>query len=921
MNNICDGFNDYPVTFFNGQQNCIDYVRSRSKSEIIFLITSIAYAIEILPQINDLRQLDSAFIYSNEEEYKTNEDCLDKYLKVIGVYFQLEDLYASIQKNIEYATKNIESFKFYEQHQKSTRQLSQEAGSFLWLRLFKDVILKLPHDEQAKQEMTEKLKECYHNNNKQLKCIERFSQEYKPENAILWYTCELFLYTQINRALRTEDIDLLYTFRYFISDLSRNLSIEYELLKDLLDSTITLYRGVKLVNEETKKLKENIGKLISTNGYLSASFSKDVALTFSGESTEDATSVLFQIKYDLGNINSIIVASVAHINRHQNEDEVLFDLDAAFEILSVEKDESLNKLVVTMKATDQGSILAQEHIKEHRRQIDTTSVILVYGRLLTEIGQYDKSQQYYERLLEKPNEEDLSFIYYYLGAIHYHKGQYEKAIQYYESSYDTLINTALPREGTSAYVLNDIGAILSNKGQYENALDYYRRALKISEKLSNYRAISISLSNIGIIYRIKGEYDLALDYHMECHRIQEQYLPSEHKEIARTLDHIAAVYNDKDDLSSAMIYNEKSLKINETCLPVGHDYIGSSFQHIATVLINQGKYDQALDYYDRSLKNKEHIFPNGHLSIVKILCKTGYVYYLKRDYDLALDYLTKAMKMREILFSDVNDISLMYTFTYFGLVFVKQQKLDDALLYFTRAFDLAQILLPTGHEDITDCLTNIGISYRDMKKFDKAFEYFEKAGENEEQNCIKPNLIRLARIHDNMGICLCDQGIEKVGLDYRMKAVKLIDQILPRRQHADWIDTIANEFLKNNLYDGALKCYLISLNMRRKCLPDDHTDIADSLMLLGDVYMKKDSPIEARGYYEKALIVYESKEHFNSIDVFNCIGLIYENIHEYHLAFKYYEKAYTFSEKYFPENILVKLENEKNIVRVQPFVK
>lgn len=64
----------------------------------------------------------------------------------------------SIDENIDLAIKQVDSFKFYEQHQRSTRDLSRESDSFLWWRLFKDLILKLPHDEQAKQEMIDKLK-------------------------------------------------------------------------------------------------------------------------------------------------------------------------------------------------------------------------------------------------------------------------------------------------------------------------------------------------------------------------------------------------------------------------------------------------------------------------------------------------------------------------------------------------------------------------------------------------------------------------------------------------------------------------------------------------------------------------------------------------------------------------------------------
>ncbi|CAF1485112.1 unnamed protein product, partial [Rotaria sordida] len=166
------------------QQSCADYIVSRSKHEIIFLITSLTGAIGTLPIINNLRQLDSVFIYTNEEEEEEEVKMfLNEYSKIIGIFSQQTDLYQCIEENIDLALKQVESFQFYEQRQKSTRELTKESGSFLWLRLFKDIVLKLPHDEQSKQEMIEKLKEIYRNNNCQLKLIENFKNEYKSDDA------------------------------------------------------------------------------------------------------------------------------------------------------------------------------------------------------------------------------------------------------------------------------------------------------------------------------------------------------------------------------------------------------------------------------------------------------------------------------------------------------------------------------------------------------------------------------------------------------------------------------------------------------------------------------------------------------------------------------------------------------------------
>lgn len=63
----------------------------------------------------------------------------------------------------------------------------------------------------------------YRHNKPQNGSIDEFESEYRPEKAIWWYTRESFVFKMVNMALRTKDIVLMWTFRYFIQDLHRQL--------------------------------------------------------------------------------------------------------------------------------------------------------------------------------------------------------------------------------------------------------------------------------------------------------------------------------------------------------------------------------------------------------------------------------------------------------------------------------------------------------------------------------------------------------------------------------------------------------------------------------------------------------------------------------------------------------------------------
>ncbi|UJR20180.1 hypothetical protein I4U23_023312 [Adineta vaga] len=914
--------------YYNDQLKCVGYISSLLKSEIIFLISSPSSIVEILPEIHGLRQLDTVFIYSREHDYRIEKDFLDKYSKIIGIFDRLADLFQSIEENFDLAKKQSESFRFYEQHQKSTRDLSNESGSFLWLRLFKDMILKLPHDQQAKQEMIDKLKEFYRNNNHQLKLIEKFSQNYKSEDAISCYTGQPFLYKQLNRALRTEDIELLYKFRYFISDLSKNLFQEHLLLKQTLDGKLKFYRGVKLANDEAKKLKDNVGQLISTNGYFSTSFLKEIALAFADKSTENETSTLFDIECDLGCVDSVIMASIAHLSTNQTEEEVLFDLDAAFEILSVTRDLSSNILVVKMKATDEGATLAKEHIREHDRQLLGIHPVLLFGRLLGDIGQYEKLKEYFHRLEANPNGQDPASIHHYLGDGYFYEGNYERALKYYQDAYDMMINAKPSRDFASTFPLAQIGAIFSLKGDQDKALEYHIRAFEIRKIHLEHASLTRSMETIGLIYHRQGKYDQALKYLKSSLEIREAYLPSEHKDIARLLSNIASVYNAMDQLDTALEYNERSLKINKKCLPGGHNNIASDLSSIGSILSDQGRYDEALEYHQKALQIRENIFLNGHLNIASDLRYIGYIYYQKQNYSLSLSYFERALNIRDVSFPDVKDWTLVRILNHYGHVYVKLHEYEKALTYHLRALKVTEEIFPTGHSSITDCLTDIGIVYRHMNSYTKAFEYYKRAIQNEEQNCAETSWIRIARNYDSMGICLFKQDDEENGITYRLLAVRILDKVYPRLQHAKVVDSIGDICFVKEMYDDALECYCISLNIKLKYKKTKNDiDLAETLQNIGDVYFEKETEehwksneqhqIKARFYYEKALTIYLTQKHEKAIHILNHIGSIYENISKYHLALQYYRQAIAIAEKDFPSDDAIKETSIDSIARVK----
>ncbi|CAF4085427.1 unnamed protein product, partial [Rotaria sp. Silwood1] len=276
------------IHYYQDPISCIAYIESLHPKQQVFLVVSPSFT--FLEEIHGKRQIDTIFIFELEVTSQSNVIDIAKYPKAVSVAGDLKVLAKLIIKTSMELVKSYQLFNLYNHKQKALCNLSENSSSFLWFQLFKDMLINLPNDPkqdekdriQAKNYMIQQCYLYYRHNLTQMKNIADFEVNYQSSNAIRWYTSDSFMYKLINKALRTEDIEVLYTFRYFIIDLCADLATKYKDMVDFEISLSSVYRGTQMTIEEINYLKENIGCLIATNGFLSTSRSRDVAEIFAG---------------------------------------------------------------------------------------------------------------------------------------------------------------------------------------------------------------------------------------------------------------------------------------------------------------------------------------------------------------------------------------------------------------------------------------------------------------------------------------------------------------------------------------------------------------------------------------------------------------------------------------------------------------
>ena len=185
-------------------------------------------------------------------------------------------------------------------------KLEYRNAMFMYLQIFIEIMLNMRGSaEEGRKDLISLLKDMYENNDEQLRIISEFEREYKPENAIWWYTRETCLYRLLNKALRAHDFGFLLQFRFFITDLHKQLTLEHRNYLQSLSSdgnpVLRVYRGQALNMDELNTIRESVGEFISMDSFLSTTTDEPIAVSFTKQVsvTDDTHRILFEFDIDI----------------------------------------------------------------------------------------------------------------------------------------------------------------------------------------------------------------------------------------------------------------------------------------------------------------------------------------------------------------------------------------------------------------------------------------------------------------------------------------------------------------------------------------------------------------------------------------------------------------------------------------------
>ena len=456
----------------------------------------------------------------------------------------------------------------------SSQNLQARNAVFMWFQLFVEVLLRMHHKVSDRKELIRLCKDFYRGNHQPMKVIEEFEQNYSGDKAIWWYTRDSCFYRILNKALRVQDFDMLFAFRFFITDISKQIKSEYEnyIRTNGNRNLIRVYRGQLISDDELELMKNSVDDFLSMNSFLSTSRNRLTALKFVQNSRRGSNMrrILFEIDID-PRLRTKAFADIGKISFFDDEDEVLIMLGALFRIKKVYEHENDRIWIASLMLASEDDYHLKEIFTHMKGKVGDDTNLDSLGKLLLRMDENEKARNCYKRMLE-----------------------------------ETQLAVGDARLG--------LGWASLRCDESDESLEHLEDCLRIRREAygEDHPGVGECYSFIGEAYRKKQQHDQALSYLIRAASIQEKTLPADSLDLAATYDTIAVTYTTTKQYDSASRYYQKALKIRQAKLPSDHPQLAAIYCHIGWLHDCKGNYPKALDYYKKALDISRKTLPPTH---------------------------------------------------------------------------------------------------------------------------------------------------------------------------------------------------------------------------------------------------------------------------------------------------------------------
>jgi tetratricopeptide (TPR) repeat protein len=265
------------------------------------------------------------------------------------------------------------------------------------------------------------------------------------------------------------------------------------------------------------------------------------------------------------------------------------------------------------------------------------------------------------------------------------------------------------------------------------------------------------------------------------------------------------------------------------------------------------KSQQALVNYEKIVNS---YIPRLFLSInhiATIYAGLGELCMVLKKYELALINMEIAVGVEQLRRPQPDGRSLAHYYLFIGKIHTGLGNRNEAITYYQLAIDLAKQFYPRHHPLLAYCMTSkMSLLYQE-NRLEEIVPHFQESG-NILANSLSNNHGMQVFVHMTTAQNLLDKGDCEGALRSYQAALQCSHQHIPSNhpKNAHILCPMAHVYNRQRRFDEALSILQNTLNIQTAALPANHSDLAITYTLLGEVFENQRNPL-ALSYYQRAL--------------------------------------------------------------------
>jgi tetratricopeptide (TPR) repeat protein len=484
-----------------------------------------------------------------------------------------------------------------------------------------------------------------------------------------------------------------------------------------------------------------------------------------------------------------------------------------------------------------------------------------------------------------------------LADIFVRKGEYESALSCYAEVQETELELYGYIHEESANTLNRIGSVFARQSKFRQAMEKHQEALRILKECHGeelrHPLVSQTLIHIGAVYyrernslatvrsnsddystfievgmlevigrahEDRGSYKMAISFFEE----KLQCLYQERKDGKASREDVAATLNSLGMLScragifmEAIDYYDRALEVQKQ---IGCDkmHIATARVLTATVQFHLGYFKKALCLLQDALKELKAEAGDDHETVAATWFQIGVVQVALCEYDSGMDALEEALRVQNKLLGKVHPATLRTRREIGNMYAIYESELDAAFAQFRDILTMQRRVHGHKHPNVAETLHSLGCAYARKGDFPNAIKTLEE--------CYYMRIDFLGSDHPLQATTLHEIAeIHRKRQRYR-KAKHICNAVLEIRKeslserHIDVARALATKascLVALGDYNGAMNCLREALPMAEQAVGEGHPAVADILVHLAGLHLRKCHFDEAKEWINKALDIYQ----------------------------------------------------------------